>query len=345
MPFVDLLSADTALVKTFTLNHNVIEKSPYPMVRDFTSHRREVTDLRSLLGVLEEGANKGWCMSKGSLKKQIVNESRAGATDANEGTQVLILDLDGLECMDIDDALNRCGLGNFSHVIQWSASAWITNPIPTTEKTRSPATSPNTSVVSPKGSTATISGHTLVDGSTSPQGPSALAASETLESTTSLSMTINYLTPSAAPSSSSISKSQKCSLLSPDSNNHPFQGTSPLSAHVFFWLSHPVSPALVKAWLKKLNIHTFATSITLTRTGAALHWPIDPSVADNSKLIYIAPPGVCGGLQPPSPAPTITLVEREQVAHSPTTLFTVNPQEVAQERQQAFVRSSRKGRS
>jgi hypothetical protein len=257
MPFVDLLSADTALVKTFTLNHNVIEKSPYPMVRDFTSHRREVTDLRSLLGVLEEGANKGWCMSKGSLKKQIVNESRAGATDANEGTQVLILDLDGLECMDIDDALNRCGLGNFSHVIQWSASAWITNPIPTTEKTRSPATSPNTSVVSPKGSTATISGHTLVDGSTSPQGPSALAASQ-----------------------------------------YPYIRDK---GHTY---PHWRSPALAHR------------PVSRRQQQADLHRP--------SSLL--------GGLQPPSPAPTITLVERDYGV-LPTTLFTVNPQEVAQERQ------------
>ena len=247
MAAIDFLSADTPLVKVFTLQNGVVDKAPYPMVRDFFSHRVEVTGIQEFYTALSRAAAQGWCMSKGALNKELKGSSRAGTTNPNDATHLLVLDFDNLggfvgadsaraNNLHIDAALRACGLDTYTHVIQWSASAWL-------------------------------------------------------------------------PSSSST-----------------------LSAHVFFWLNNPVNPALLKSWLVKLNLQYFRTSVSLTKTGASLHWPIDPSVADNSRIIYIAPPVLKGGLQPPSPAPTITYVEREQAA-LPSTLFTVNPQEIARDKQ------------
>lgn len=291
MPHIDFLSADVALVKTFTLSNGLIEKSPYPMVKDFTSHRREVHDIHGFYDVLNDAASRGWCMSKGLLSREIKGESRAGLTDATNPTQLLILDFDGLTGFgNIDDALRVCGLHQYSHVIQWSASAWLQKPheeMPwinhhIIDKTHSPTTSQPTSEASQP-------------------------AFESPQSKT---------TSHGVKSKSGLSTKEE---------------SRPLSAHVFFWITNGVTPSLIKSWLMRLNLTSFATSITLTRTGAALHWPIDPSVADNSKLIYIAPPLLRGGLQPPEPQPNISFVKREEDALSAAT-FTVNPQEVTRAR-------------
>jgi hypothetical protein len=90
-----------------------------------------------------------------------------------------------------------------------------------------------------------------------------------------------------------------------------------MSCHIFFLLDTPVRAPILKAWLMHLNLHakleeqgtkteirsgvrhdTVTTTytyplreqITLTRTGAALRWPLDITVCQNDKLIYIAPP-------------------------------------------------------
>ncbi|HIG43930.1 MAG TPA: hypothetical protein EYQ14_25870 [Gammaproteobacteria bacterium] len=61
-----------------------------------------------------------------------------------------------------------------------------------------------------------------------------------------------------------------------------------LRCHIYFMLEEPISPALVKHWLKTINLRHFQDDMGLMGTGFSLEWPIDPSVADNSKLIYIA---------------------------------------------------------
>jgi Predicted ATPase len=300
MPFIDFLSADTALVKTFTLSNGQIEKSPYPMVRDFTSHREEFTGIESFFNVLTRAAAQGWCMSKGTLTRQIKEESRAGLTEVTEQTNILLLDLDGLTGhRDIHSVLMAAGLAEYSHVIQWSASAWLKNPaIPTS--TTTPFLSSEKKNQTPTGGPET----SLSKASASPTTYTSLPATD-------------RSTPTVPPTTSSFTP-------------QPGVGV-PLSAHVFFVIRHPVTPSLIKSWIMRLNMTTFGTNIRLTRTGAALHWPIDPSVADNSKLIYIAPPKLRGGLQPPSPAPDITFV-KGRTDELPSTLFTVNPQEVTQER-------------
>lgn len=65
-----------------------------------------------------------------------------------------------------------------------------------------------------------------------------------------------------------------------------------VSMHLFFALDAPVKPSALKLYLKHLNLSDpmFESDIELTGSGYSLSWPIDPSVADNSKLIFVAPP-------------------------------------------------------
>ena len=64
------------------------------------------------------------------------------------------------------------------------------------------------------------------------------------------------------------------------------------SFHVFFILQNKLDPRAMKTWLQSINltIEDYKKHITLSENGQSLSYPVDPSVADNSKLIYIAPP-------------------------------------------------------
>jgi hypothetical protein len=71
------------------------------------------------------------------------------------------------------------------------------------------------------------------------------------------------------------------------------QGVLPkkgLSCHIFILLDRPVIPLVIKPWLVKQNLEHFAAQLTLTRSGCALHYPLDITACQNDKLIYIAPP-------------------------------------------------------
>lgn len=223
------LSASVPLAKAFHLAAGELTKSPYPMVRDFTSHTVEITSLEDLTVALHEAAAAGWCLLRGSLTRPIENESRAGLTASNNPTSLLVLDFDAFSLSSeatLDTVLASLGLGAYDYVVQYSAS-------------------------------------------------SVLPGRE-----------------------------------------------SQLNAHVFFLFDSPVPPGLLKLWIMSLNLTHFAPRVTLTKAGAGLHWPLDPSVCDNSKLIYIAPP-VLGGELAALGAPPITLVPRGS-AFVPSSLVTVD---------------------
>jgi len=65
-----------------------------------------------------------------------------------------------------------------------------------------------------------------------------------------------------------------------------------VSLHLFFILKNSTNPKTLKEWLKVLNYETdlFSNQLKLSANGQSLSYVLDPSVADNSKLIYIAPP-------------------------------------------------------
>jgi len=74
------------------------------------------------------------------------------------------------------------------------------------------------------------------------------------------------------------------------SASYGIRGDYALRAHVFMALDKPCTPADLKLWLKQMNLQLFASELVLDSPGNCLKWGLDISVADNSKLIYVAPP-------------------------------------------------------
>jgi hypothetical protein len=75
--------------------------------------------------------------------------------------------------------------------------------------------------------------------------------------------------------------------------------TKKWSGHIFMLLKQPVDEKMLKQWFEHLNftVPALENAITLTDSLQALRWPLDRTVADCSKIIYIAPP-VCAGFTP-----------------------------------------------
>ncbi len=82
------------------------------------------------------------------------------------------------------------------------------------------------------------------------------------------------------------------------------------SGHIFMMLDKPAEEKHLRAWLESLNFtnkELFA-QLRLSDSQQALHWPLDRTVAYNSKLIFIAPPK-CYGFDP-AIEESITLVKK-----------------------------------
>ena len=65
-----------------------------------------------------------------------------------------------------------------------------------------------------------------------------------------------------------------------------------LSCHIFFILDKPMPAPELKAWLMHLNlsIGSLESCISLSKSNAALHWPLDITTCQNDKLLYVAMP-------------------------------------------------------
>lgn len=125
------LSASVPLTKTIEkLPDGTLLKSPYPNVYHVTSHDEAVTNITEFHAAVVKHAALGNCLLKGALSRPLVEESRAGTTITGDPTQWLCLDIDGLPSTYGTPAapvtpqalLSVLGLGDVSHVIQWSAS-------------------------------------------------------------------------------------------------------------------------------------------------------------------------------------------------------------------------------
>ena len=81
--------------------------------------------------------------------------------------------------------------------------------------------------------------------------------------------------------------------------------------HLFFILKNPISPTVLKEWLKTLNyeIEFLANQLKLSANGQSLSYPLDVSLAENSKLIYIAAPKFTG-VQDPIAGERLCIVNR-----------------------------------
>ncbi len=100
-----------------------------------------------------------------------------------------------------------------------------------------------------------------------------------------------------------------------------------LSAHLFFMLDKPQTPAVLKAWLQHINLATpqLREALRLSRTKNVISWPLDISVAQNDKLIYIAPPQLGHGVKDYFKGQRIQLVKGKRPKLTPN-LKQVNEQ-------------------
>ena len=73
-----------------------------------------------------------------------------------------------------------------------------------------------------------------------------------------------------------------------------------ISLHLFFLLGHTVQPRALKEWLRTLNyeIDFLADQLNLSANGQSISYPLDVSLADNSKLVYIGTPKFTGVQDP-----------------------------------------------
>ena len=119
---VTFLEAAQPLTKTITPEG----KTPYPMVKNFTSHEENITDISGLFKAITAHAKQGHCLLKGTIQRPLVKESRQGATKGDAPTQWVCLDFDrhtvAATGTDIDSELTRLGIGDVSYVLQYSAS-------------------------------------------------------------------------------------------------------------------------------------------------------------------------------------------------------------------------------
>jgi hypothetical protein len=97
---------------------------------------------------------------------------------------------------------------------------------------------------------------------------------------------------------------------------------NPIRGHAFVRLTRPVPPTLIKQWVIKLNltIPELRRRIRLSKNGLSLCYPLDITVNQNDKLIYIAPP-ICVGFHDPIAEDRIRLIERSDEFYdlNPTT--------------------------
>lgn len=211
---------------------------------------------------MQKFAEKGACMLKGELDKELKEEPRAGHTLRNKGNDVLVLDIDNLK-IDLDK------VAGFKEAEMLDAQEGKTS-----------------------------SNLAFVDTSKGKLGAHQIKAiAEHLvkafpESFHSVSYFIHA-------SSSMGTKGKDC-----------------VSMHLEFILDEPVSPHAQKDWLMAYNLiaEPFKSSLSLGVTGLALKYPLDVTVADNSKLIFIGHPYFeLSAMNPIEDRHRIMLVEKSKV--------------------------------
>lgn len=107
-----------------------------------------------------------------------------------------------------------------------------------------------------------------------------------------------------------------------------------LSCHIFIMLDAAVQAPLLKTWLMSLNLASAVDreALTLSRTGAMLHYPVDVSTCQNDKLIYIAPPMLGKGVKcSVTNAERIQYINKKQKALTTKFIFDLKPEIIKKE--------------
>lgn len=123
---ITFLEAAVHLTKTFTLENGVLTKTGHPRVIDCTSHTEDFETIEELYAHLVRHAALGRSMLKGNVNRELVMESRAGSTDANAPTRILLLDLDGVKDVEtVERFLKLLGLDDVDYIVQYSCSMGV----------------------------------------------------------------------------------------------------------------------------------------------------------------------------------------------------------------------------
>ena len=103
-----------------------------------------------------------------------------------------------------------------------------------------------------------------------------------------------------------------------------------VSMHLFFLLDMPVHPKTLKDFIRMVNYDSnfLAEQITLSANGQSLSYILDPSVTDNSKLIYIAPPTFVGVEDPYLNERFVKVDRGSPTLEISSSLIGVNPEKV-----------------
>ena len=241
------LKAKQRLVKEISLEG----KKPYPLVKNFTSHHHKIdkTDagFQEFFELLKKYSAQGAALHKGLLKRKLKNESRAMLTDRAAQTDLLVMDLDGVE---FPISASKSTLSEFD--IQTIAEQFIT-----------------------------------------------------------------YLPP----------EFQNVSYVAQASASLGLKGNK-VSMHLFFLLKYPVYPKVLKEWFRTLNyeIDFLANQLNLSVNGHSIAYPLDVSLAENSKLIYIAPPKFVGIQDPIAGDRFVCITRGEPTVDIVPLLKDVNPE-------------------
>lgn len=88
----------------------------------------------------------------------------------------------------------------------------------------------------------------------------------------------------------------KCACIGNASASTGFKPNGAIGLHLFFLLDRPVAPTQLSHWLTGLNfaISVFDSQVKLNRSCISLKYVVDPVVARNAQIIYIAPPELSG---------------------------------------------------
>ena len=124
---IHFLSADKPITKAYELDaQGKLVKHSYPFIYEVTSHEEQPNTLNDLCVLMSKHAKQNRCMVKGELGRALVAESRKGTTDAEQKTEWVCLDLDGIEgYQTVDLFLDDIGCGDTDYILQWSSSMGI----------------------------------------------------------------------------------------------------------------------------------------------------------------------------------------------------------------------------
>jgi hypothetical protein len=100
-----------------------------------------------------------------------------------------------------------------------------------------------------------------------------------------------------------------------------------LRCHLFFILDEFVSPMALKNWFIHANISTkLSQFIRLTPAGVGLHYPLDPALAEQARLVFISSPIFSPSSMDPHPDDRLQFVEGDQSEINVASMSLVQPE-------------------